>query len=120
MKISELKAGAANVVVEGIVAEKDTPREVVTKFGKKLQVANATLRDDSGSITLSLWGNDIELVDAGDKIKITNGYVSEFKGTPQISAGKFGKIEVVEKGSGEASTGSDESADMADPYDEEA
>ncbi len=99
-KISELKAGASNVTVEGTVAEKDKTREVTTKYGKRLNVANITLKDDSGRITMSLWGNDIGTVNVGDKIRIVNGYVSEFRGTPQISAGKFGKIEIIEKGKG--------------------
>ena len=120
MNIIDVKPGAANVVVEGIVVEKDAPREVVTKFGKKLRVANATLKDDTGSITLSLWNNDIDSVNQGDRIKITNGYVSEFKGTPQISAGKFGKIEVVEKGAGGSASGSDEMGDESGMDEEEA
>ena len=97
MNISELKAGARNVTLEARVVEKDDPREVVTKYGKRLNVANITLKDDTGSIVMSLWGNDIDLVSVGDKIRITNGYVSEFRGTPQISAGKFGKLEVIER-----------------------
>lgn len=100
MKINELKAGATNVTIEATVAEKQEPREVVTKYGKRLNVANVTLKDDTGSIVLSVWGKDIETVAVGDKIKVTNGYVSEFRGTPQLSAGKWGKIEVIEKGTG--------------------
>lgn len=114
--ISELKAGASSVTVEGTVAEKDAPREVVTKYGKKLNVANITLKDETGRITMSLWGKDIDTVNVGDKIRIVNGYVSEFRGTPQISAGKFGKIEIIEKGKGgeepsESGEGSGESQD---------
>ena len=101
MKISELKAGASSVEIEATVVEKSEPREVVTKYGKRLNVAKATLKDDSGSITISLWEKDIDSIGLGDKIKITNGYVSEYKGTPQLSTGKYGKIEVLEKGSGE-------------------
>ncbi len=101
MNISELKAGASNVQLEAVVAEKDEPREVVTKYGKRLNVANAVLKDDTGSIAISLWGNDINGINVGDKVKITNGYVGEFRGTPQLSTGKYGKIEVLEKGSGE-------------------
>ena len=41
-----------------------------------------------------MWGDDIDRVKDGDKIAIENGWVSEFKGTPQISAGKYGKINV--------------------------
>jgi replication factor A1 len=93
MKIGELKAGTGNVNVEGEVITMDEAREVVTKFGKRTRVANAVLKDDSGEITLSLWGDDIDKVKQGDNIKIENGWVSEFKGNLQISAGKYGKIE---------------------------
>ena len=95
MKISELKAGTGDVNVEGEVINLEEPRDVVTKFGKRLRVANATLKDASGEITLSLWGEDTETVKEGSKIKIEKGWVSEFKGNPQLSAGKFGKITVL-------------------------
>jgi ssDNA-binding replication factor A large subunit len=98
MNISELKAGASDVEVEATVVEKQEPREVVTKYGKRLNVASITLKDDTGTIAMSLWGKDIDSVSVGDKVKITKGYVGEFKGTPQLSAGKYGKIEVVGKG----------------------
>lgn len=100
MNISDLKAGASNVEIEAVVAEKDEPREVITKYGKRLNVANAVLKDDTGSIAISLWGNDINNIDIGDRVKVTNGYVGEFRGAPQLSTGKYGKIEVVEKGTG--------------------
>ena len=98
MKINELKAGASNVEVEATVADKQEPREVITKYGKRLNVANVTLKDDTGTISFSLWGKDIDGVNKGDKIKITNGYVTEFRGTPQLATGKYGKFEIVGKG----------------------
>ncbi|MDE1856533.1 MAG: DNA-binding protein [Candidatus Micrarchaeota archaeon] len=100
MKISDLKAGASNVTIQAKVSQKDDPREVVTKYGKRLSVANIVLQDDSGTIQMSLWGNDISSVNVGDTIEVSNGYVSEFRGAPQLSAGKFGKIKVLERGSG--------------------
>ena len=111
MNISELKAGASNVTVEATVVEKAEPREVVTKYGKRLQVANIKLKDSTGSIAMSLWGNDIDNVNVGDKIRISNGFVNEFRGNPQLSSGKFGKIEVIGKGDVEADSpeASDES-----------
>jgi replication factor A1 len=104
MKISELKVGASNVTVQAKVVNKEDPREVITKYGKRLSVANITLQDDSGTIPMSLWGNDINTVDVGDTIEVANGYVNEFRGSPQLSTGKFGKIRVVEKGSGGSSS----------------
>ncbi len=117
MNISDLKAGASDVDVEATVIEKQDPREVITKYGKRLNVANITIKDDTGTIAMSLWGKDIEAVSVGDKIRITKGYVNEFKGTPQLSAGKYGKIEVV--GKGDASKPAD-SEDESSDFEEEA
>lgn len=101
MKINELKAGASNVSVEAKVTEKSEPREVITKYGKRLSVADIVLKDSTGTIKMSLWGNDINTVNVGDTIEVSNGYVNEFRGTPQLSTGKFGKIAVKEKGGAE-------------------
>ncbi len=114
MKINELKGGVGNVEIEATVVDKQPPRTVVTKYGKQLTVTSATIKDDTGSITLSLWEKDINSIDVGDKIRVTNGYVSEYKGQPQLSAGKYGKIEVLEKGDGSAVS---QSADEAVPED---
>lgn len=103
MKISDLKVGANNVTLQAKVVQKGDPREVVTKYGKRLSVADITLQDDTGSIAMSLWGDDIDSVDVGDTVEVSNGYVNEFRGTPQLSTGKFGKISVVEKGAGGSS-----------------
>ena len=47
-------------------------------------------------MTLTLWNEEIEKVKLGLKIRITNGYVSEWQGEKQISAGRYGKIEIIE------------------------
>jgi replication factor A1 len=80
--------------VSGEITAKEEPREVVTKYGKKARVANAVLKDDSGEVTLSLWGDDIEKINVGDKITIENGWISEFKNNMQISVGKYGKLSI--------------------------
>ena len=92
--ISEPKVGIGKV---GITAVVKTKSEVKTfnKNGRDLKLANTVIADESGEISLSLWNDDVDKIKQGDKIKITNGYVSEFNGTKQLSAGKFGKLEVV-------------------------
>ncbi len=97
MKINELKIGTNNVNVKAKVIQKDEPREVVTKYGKRLNVASISLEDETGVISMSLWGNDIDEVNVGDMVEISNGYVNEFRGNPQLSTGKFGKINVAGK-----------------------
>ena len=106
MKISELIIGQGNVTVEGILKEIGETR-TFNKFGKNISVANAVLKDDSGSIKLSLWNDDIKRFKDGDKIKVTNGYVNEFQGEKQLTSGKFGSLEKVE-GSGKEKNEVDE------------
>jgi replication factor A1 len=100
MKISEIKAGQGKINVEAAVIDKGEARDI-NKYGKNLKVATATIQDDSGKIKLSLWNQEVDKVNIGDKIKIVNGYASEFKGEKQLTAGKFGKLEVIGKASEE-------------------
>jgi replication factor A1 len=91
MKISELKPGTGSVNIEAEIVSIETPREI-NKMGRTLRVANAQIKDDSGSISLVLWNQQIDSVKQGDKIKIENGYVNEWQSTPQLTLGKFGKL----------------------------
>jgi len=99
MAIKELKSGQGNVNVQGVITEVGDIR-TFNKFGRELRVANAILKDDSGTIKLTLWNDEANKYKEGDEIKIENGYVSEFQGEPQLTAGKFGKIVLIGKGSG--------------------
>jgi replication factor A1 len=92
MKISELKAGMRNVSVTGKIDSVGEPRTVNLKAGGTNDVADAIISDESGSIKLSLWGEDINKVRAGDKVSIENGYINTFKGENSINIGKFGKL----------------------------
>jgi ssDNA-binding replication factor A large subunit len=92
MKISELKAGMRNVSVVAKVDSMGEPRTVNLRAGGTNTVADAIVSDESGSIKLSLWGDDISKIQAGDKVSIENGYINTFKGENSISVGKFGKL----------------------------
>ncbi len=94
MKISELTPGTGNVEIEAEVVGIEKPREI-NKNGRVLRVANATLKDDSGTISLVLWNDAIDSIQEGSKIKITNGYVNTWQEKMQLTLGKFGKMEVV-------------------------
>ncbi|AFU59210.1 putative nucleic acid binding OB-fold tRNA/helicase-type [Candidatus Nitrososphaera gargensis Ga9.2] len=92
MKISELKAGMRNVSVVAKVESVGEPRTVNLKAGGTNTVADAIISDESGKIKLSLWGDDINKIQAGDRISIENGYINTFKGENSLSVGKFGKM----------------------------
>lgn len=92
MKISELKAGMRNVSVVAKVDSVGQPRTVNLKSGGTNTVADAIISDETGSIKLSLWGDDINKIQPGDRISVENGYINTFKGENSISVGKFGKL----------------------------
>lgn len=93
-KIIELKPMQQDATIEAEVTEIGQIREF-SKFGKVGKVCNAKIKDDSGEIKLTLWNDEINLIKQNSKIRITNGYVKEFNGELQISAGKFGKLETI-------------------------
>lgn len=96
-KISELNPRDSNVNCEGVIVEMGE-KKTFNKYGRDLVVANAVLEDGSGKIKLTLWNDDAKKYKEGDRIRILNGYVSEFQGEKQLTSGKFGKIEKVEGG----------------------
>ncbi|HEX9862934.1 MAG TPA: OB-fold nucleic acid binding domain-containing protein [Candidatus Bathyarchaeia archaeon] len=84
------------VDVEAQVTEKGNPREVMSRFkDETYTVADAVVADETGSIKLTLWNEQIDQVNVNDKIKIENGYVTSFKGEIQLNAGKYGKLTVL-------------------------
>ena len=96
MDICDIKEGDNEINVEGEITEKSYAREVRSKFGyRPLMVADATLKDDTGSITLTLWNEQVSQVMVGDKVKIENGYAKSFRNVLQLSTGKYGKLTVI-------------------------
>ena len=93
--IKDLTDGMKRVSVEGKVVEKGDAREVKSKYkDETYRIVDAVIADESGSIKLTLWNEQIEQVNVGDNIKIENGYVTSFKGETQLNVGKFGKMTV--------------------------
>ena len=96
MQVKDLKPRQGNVDIIVDVVDVGTPREF-QKFGKPGRVATAIAKDETGDIKLTLWNEDIEKVNAGDKVHLTNGYVNEWQGEMQLTTGRLGKLEVVGK-----------------------
>lgn len=116
-KISELFVRQGSVEVEGTIKEIGEVRSF-DKFGRQLKVADAILEDDSGSIKLTLWNDDISRFKQGDNVKVVNGFVNEFQGEPQLTSGKFGRIEKAGEGSSEPETKSSKKNKKTDEFEE--
>src|SRR5438132_460056 len=87
--------GGGRVYVAGKIVGMETPRDVQTKFGPG-QVASATLQDESGTVKVTLWNENITKVAVNDTIQIENGYVDSFRGELQLNVGRYGKLAKVE------------------------
>lgn len=93
MQICDLKAQQGSVALKAEVVSIETPREF-NKNGRQLRVANATLKDETGTISLVLWNDDIDKVQSGNIVNIENGYVNTWQDKLQLTLGKFGKMTV--------------------------
>jgi replication factor A1 len=96
MQIKELQPKQGNITIELDIIKKNEPK-VFQKFGKEGKVCNAEGKDESGTVKISLWNEQADLVNVGDRVRIENGYASEWQGEIQLTTGKFGKIEVIGK-----------------------
>ena len=94
MAIKDLQVRQGNVDLIVDIVDVGEPREF-EKFGRSGRVATAVAKDETGDIKLTLWNDQIDRVKAGDKVHITNGFVSEWQGEKQLTTGKMGKLEVV-------------------------
>ena len=95
LKIKELHDGMKRVNIEATVTEKSDPREVLSRFKDEThRVATAMIADDTGTIKLTLWNDQINQVNVNDKIKVENGYVTSFKGEIQLNIGRYGTMTV--------------------------
>ncbi|MFX1483418.1 MAG: GNAT family N-acetyltransferase [Promethearchaeota archaeon] len=81
------------VIVEGRVEKIARPRTVTSrKKREELRVEDVTLTDDTGSIKLVLWNNQIPQVRIDTKIRIEEGYVKTYRDELQMSVGQWGMI----------------------------
>ncbi|MFX1295112.1 MAG: DUF2240 family protein, partial [Promethearchaeota archaeon] len=90
VKIKDLKTQHKNLKVIGKIFEKGESRDVQFKDASIHQVCDVSFADETGTISLSIWDDDIEKVRTGKTYCIENGYVTTFRGTLQLNVGKFG------------------------------
>ena len=95
--IRGLRAGARGVNIRVRVLIKESPRIVKTKDGVEHIVVDTIVGDRTGTIGLSLWDDWGNMVEAGDIIDLTNGYVNRFKGRLRLNTSQYSSVEKVEE-----------------------
>ena len=96
LPIGDLRTGMSHVNLKAKVLEIPRPKLVVTRFGNYASVANALIADETGTIKLCLWNEQINSISIGDTIQIENARTSTFRGERQVRIGKKGTLSNIE------------------------
>jgi replication factor A1 len=94
LKIEDLRAGMKNVRLKARVLVIPEPNVVYTRFGTEARVSNVLIADPTGTVRMSLWNKQIDMVSRGDTIEVENGEVGIFEGEPQLRIGRRGSLTV--------------------------
>ena len=97
LKIAQIKPGMRGLTITGEAVWKGDKREVQTRFGPAT-VSSAILEDETGSIRLNLWRQQIDRVRVGDKVRLVNAFVRVYRGELELNLGSDGRIELLERG----------------------
>lgn len=95
-KITELKTGMKKVNLQAKVVELPEAKMVRTRYGSTVSVSNALIKDNTGSVRMSLWNQQSDNVNEGDVIDIKNSKVKWFNGQRYLSLGRGGSLTVIE------------------------
>ena len=94
-KVGELTPQSRAVNITAKVVSKTEIREIpMGRDGSPHKVSDALVGDETGTVYLTLWDDNIEKMNEGDSVRVENGYVTLFKGNIRLNIGKYGKIEL--------------------------
>ncbi|MGB9854148.1 MAG: hypothetical protein ACPLRY_05005 [Candidatus Bathyarchaeales archaeon] len=97
IRIKDLRNGMKQVNLKAKVLEVAKPVLVFTRFGNYASVANALLADETGTIKLCLWNQQMSSIFVGATVQIENARVSTFRGEKQLRIGKNGKLSIIKE-----------------------
>jgi replication factor A1 len=95
-KIGDLKVGMKKVSLKAEMLEIPKSKIVYTRYGTTACVSNTLIRDETGSMKMSLWNQQIDIVHKGDVVDVKNGEVAWFSGERQLRLGRSGSLSVIE------------------------
>ena len=86
----------AEIIVR--VVSKAPPRIVTTRSGRKTQLTEVLVADETGTAILSLWGfGEGANIGVGKVVRIKDGWAKEFRGKVQLSLGRSGVLEELDE-----------------------
>ncbi len=95
-QVEELSPEDDEIEIEGKIAELPTPRAVTTQYGQK-RITTVKFEDETGTIDLTLWEEEIDAIEEGVRVRIEGAYVREWADDVQLNIGRDGNIEQIEE-----------------------
>ena len=80
--------------IVGTLKEIEEPAEIATRYGRAM-LARAVLQDETGSVRLNLWRDQIDIAKTGDTVVLENAFAREFGGVVELNIGADGSISVL-------------------------
>jgi len=91
-KVRDLTPNSKQVNVLAKVVSIGEPKEVMGKFGDPRKVCEAVVGDDTATIILSLWNEQIGSIQKDEVVLVDNGYVSLVRGHMRLNVGRYGNL----------------------------
>jgi replication factor A1 len=108
VKVKDLNTNSKHVNLLAKVLSLSETREVPARYGGSTnRVAEARIGDETGTILLTLWNENIDLIKPNDVIMIKNGYINVYRRTMRLNVGKYGSIEKSDAQISEVDTSND-------------
>ncbi len=91
-KVRDLTPNSKQVNVLAKVMTIGDTKEVMGKFGDPRKVCEAVVGDDTATIILSLWNEQIGSIQKDEIVLVDNGYVSLVRGHMRLNVGRYGNL----------------------------
>src|SRR2546430_7553407 len=91
-KVKDLTPSTKQVNVRVKVLGLSEEREITSKFGEARKLVEAPVGDETGTVLLTLWNDQIGNVHKDETLLIDNGYVTLVRGHIRLNVGKYGTM----------------------------
>jgi len=109
-KVKDLSPSTKQVNVKAKIVSVGERRQIESRFGSARSLAEAVIGDETATVILSLWEDQIDKVAAEDVVVIDNGFTSLVRGHLRLNVGKYGSLSKSEEQIVEVNTKVDISA----------
>ena len=98
VKVEKITSNSKEVNTIVKVISKSEVRNVMSRDRlDSRRVCDALVGDETGSIYLTLWDDNIDKINEEATLRITNGYVNLLRGNMRLNLGRYGSFQLLEE-----------------------